>query len=176
MCQRQESLVVIREANQAVASEEETVGASRFELKNLVGLGEPSTADRAASELFALQAGRPHPIRVVGTPIGAGAPLWRTYMRRHRQNLPWQYHNGGSWPFVGGFWVLLLAQIGRTREARGELERLALANRVNDWEFNEWFHGLSGEPMGMARQSWNAALFVLAYRALADGTRFFPKN
>ena len=94
-------------------------------------------------------------------------------MQRHRQNLPWQYHNGGIWPFVGGFWVMLLSRLGKEREAWGELEKLALVNRVNDWEFNEWFQGQSGEPMGMARQSWNAALYILAYRALNDKASYF---
>lgn len=45
---------------------------------------------------------------------------------------------------------------------------------MNGWEFNEWFQGQTGEPMGMPRQSWNAALYILAYRTLADGARFFP--
>jgi hypothetical protein len=37
---------------------------------------------------------------------------------------------------------------------------------VNSWEFNEWFHGVSGTPCGMPGQSWNAAMFFLACRAL----------
>jgi glycogen debranching enzyme len=143
-------------------------------LAHLVGLGDASKAGKAVSRLFTMKANDPYPIRVVGTPIGREAPLWRLYMLRHRQNLDWQYHNGGIWPFVGGFWVMLLAKLGKKKEAWGELEKLALANRVNDWEFNEWFQGQTGEPMGMPRQSWNAALFVLAYRTLVDGSRFFP--
>jgi len=143
-------------------------------LAHLVGIGDASGAGKVVAKLMAMKANHPHPIRVVGTPIGQDTSLWRRYMQRHRQNLAWQYHNGGSWPFVGGFWVMLLARLGKTKEAWEELEKLAQANRVNDWEFNEWFQGQTGEPMGMARQSWNAALFILAYRTLADGTRFFP--
>ena len=142
-------------------------------LAQLVGVGDATGANKTVSKIMAMKAAHPHPIRVVGTPIGQHTPLWRLYMQRHRQNLAWQYHNGGSGPFVGGFWVLLLAKLGRTGEAWGELEKLAEANRVNDWEFNEWFHGQTGEPMGMARQSWNAALYILAYRTLADGARYF---
>lgn len=91
-------------------------------------------------------------------------------MERHRQNFPYGYHNGGSWPFIGGFWVVLLARLGMEQEAREGLLRLAEANRMNDWEFNEWFHGLTGEPGGMPGQSWNGALFLLARRAV--GGRF----
>ena len=132
----------------------------------------PSVSEKAVSALVAMQTNRPYPIRVVGTPITQDSELWRLYMQRHRQNLPWQYHNGGIWPFVGGFWVMLLARLGKEKEAWRELHHLALANQVNDWEFNEWLHGETGQPMGMTGQSWNAALFVLAYRTLQDKSRF----
>lgn len=141
-------------------------------LASLVGLADASMGGRIVSSLKAMGASRPWPIRVVGTPIGREDPLWRLYMHRHRQNLPWQYHNGGIWPFVGGFWVMLLARLGREKDAWAELENLALVNRLGDWEFNEWLHGRTGEPMGMPGQSWNAALFVLACRTLRDRVRF----
>ena len=67
--------------------------------------------------------------------------LWRAYMSRHQQNFPWQYHNGGVWPFVGGFWVAALVKAGRQAMARAELAKLARANELNEWEFNEWLHG-----------------------------------
>ena len=89
-------------------------------------------------------------------------------MERHRQNLEHQYHNGGVWPFVGGFWVMALARIGEKAEARAQLHRLAEANAVGNWAFNEWFHGETGEPSGMKGQSWNAATFLLARRALEE--------
>ncbi len=141
-------------------------------LAPLTGLADGSRAGRIVSTLMAMGANSPYPIRVVGTPIGRATPLWRLYMQRHRQNLPWQYHNGGIWPFVGAFWVMLLARLGKEKQAWLELENLAMVNRINDWEFNEWFHGKTGEPMGMTGQSWNAALFILAYRTLIDRPRF----
>jgi GH15 family glucan-1,4-alpha-glucosidase len=98
--------------------------------------------------------------------VSPKSKLWRTYMQRHRQNFPYQYHNGGIWPFVSGFWIALLAQVAKRDQAAKELERYALANKLNDWEFNEWLHGKTGEPMGMAGQSWNAAMFIFAYHVL----------
>jgi glycogen debranching enzyme len=142
-------------------------------LAALSGLADTSTGHAIASALTAAGACSPYPIRVVGTPIDRKNPLWRPYMQRHRQNLPWQYHNGGAWPFVGGFWVMLLAKLGKKKEAWSALESLAQANRVGDWEFNEWFHGKTGEPMGMPGQSWNSAMFIMAYRTMVDGIRFF---
>lgn len=106
-------------------------------------------------------------------PIKEGSRLWRPYMNRHKQNVPHQYHNGGIWPYAGGFWVLLLSKLRRKKPAWTELGKLAEANRVNNWNFNEWFHGRTGEPMGMGGQSWNAAMFLLAYHTLHDTINLF---
>ncbi|MFZ5540217.1 MAG: glycoside hydrolase 100 family protein, partial [Pseudomonadota bacterium] len=94
---------------------------------------------------------------------------WRAYMARHNQNRPYQYHNGGIWPFVGGFWVVALARLGLDDLARTELAKLAHVNSLNDWRFTEWFHGKTLEPMGMAGQGWNAAAFLLARQAVEQG-------
>ena len=87
-------------------------------------------------------------------------------MARHQQNVVHQYHNGGIWPFVGGFWVMALARLGLHDMAWPELARLAHVNQLGGWRFTEWFHGRTLAPMGMAGQSWNAAAFLLARRAL----------
>ena len=99
-------------------------------------------------------------------PIEPDPPLWRDYMVRHRQNLVYQYHNGGCWPMVGGFWVMTLAALGDDADARGASSSWRAPTRVNNWQFNEWFHGLTGEPMGMPGQSWNAAAYLMAWAAV----------
>ena len=99
-------------------------------------------------------------------PIQPDSFQWRPYMQRHRQNLPHRYHNGGIWPMIGGFWVLALSAAGRTTLAREELLRLAQSNAVNNWRFSEWFEGSTGAPHGMAGQTWNAAVFLLAHDGL----------
>ena len=142
-------------------------------LAALTGIADSSRAVRMAEQLRIAGAHRPWPIRAVVEPIERHDPLWRRYMQRHRQNLPFQYHNGGAWPFIGGFWVLLLARLGMKKEAWQELEALAEANRAGGWEFNEWFHGRTGEAMGMTGQSWNAALYLLAHAALTEKLRLF---
>jgi glycogen debranching enzyme len=94
-------------------------------------------------------------------------------MSRHRQNLPWQYHNGGIWPFVGGFWIAALVEAGRRTKAREELARLASANALNGWQFNEWLHGRTFAPRGMPGQSWNAAALLIARHAVRRGGPLF---
>jgi glycogen debranching enzyme len=87
-------------------------------------------------------------------------------MGRHRQNLSWQYHNGGIWPFIGGFWVAAIAEQGTQAQAHRELAKVARANQLGGWAFNEWLHGATCAPGGMPGQSWNAAAFLLACACL----------
>ncbi len=134
----------------------------------LLGLAGDSRAHGIMQKLLVEQIERPVPVRVTLLPIEPYSPLWRTYMARHQQNMVYQYHNGGCWPMVGGFFVMALAALGETRRAGQALEQLA---RANGTDFIEWFHGLTGEPMGMAGQSWNAAAFLLA-RASLEGKIF----
>jgi hypothetical protein len=139
----------------------------------LCGLASDSGAQEIIKTLRAAAVSEPYPVCVVTRPITRENDLWRAYMARHRQNQPHQYHNGGIWPFVGGFWVLALAAIGQHRPARAELGRLALVNSLDGWRFTEWFHGTTLAPMGMAGQSWNAAAFLLAKRAVEQGASPF---
>jgi len=130
------------------------------------GLADPAMASRIVDTVATARAADPYPVRVVLHPLSRQHELWRPYMGRHQQNDVHQYHNGGIWPFVGGFWVMALARAGQDELARAELARLAQVNALDDWRFTEWFHGRTLAPMGMAGQSWNAATFLLARRAL----------
>ncbi|AGU51089.1 glycoside hydrolase-like protein [Variovorax paradoxus B4] len=133
------------------------------------GLADAEMANRIVKTIAAARACEPYPVRVVLHPLTREHALWRPYMARHQQNLVHQYHNGGIWPFVGGFWVMALARLGLHDMAWPELARLAHVNQLGGWRFTEWFHGRTLAPMGMAGQSWNAATFVLARRALQGG-------
>lgn len=141
----------------------------------LCGLTSESMGHRIVKTIASANASSPYPIRVVLHPLSRRHELWRPYMDRHQQNLMHQYHNGGIWPFVGGFWVLALMRLGLRDLAWQELERLARVNELGGWRFTEWFHGQTLKPMGMAGQSWNAATFLLAHHAL-QGTTLTDKS
>jgi hypothetical protein len=134
----------------------------------LCGLADPRASRRTLDALRRARVSRLYPVRVVTHPIRRRSALWRPYMARHRQNEVWQYHNGGIWPMVGGFWVVALAAAGHLSQARLELEALARACAVGDWSFTEWLHGTKATPRGMPGQSWNAAAFLMAERAVAE--------
>jgi hypothetical protein len=139
----------------------------------LFGLADESAAHRILRALERAQVHAPYPVRVVCDPILEASFLWRPYMSRHQQNFAWQYHNGGIWPFVGGFWVAALAATGLHEAAQRELVKVARANEVGTWAFNEWLHGRTLAPSGMDGQSWNAAAFLFAHRVVQNGGRWF---
>jgi hypothetical protein len=136
----------------------------------LTGLADDAAAHRTLHALLRAGVADPYPVRVVCEPIPEESMLWRPYMSRHRQNYAWQYHNGGIWPFVGGFFVAALAETGLRAEAERELAKLAQANALSGWGFIEWLHGRTLEPRGMRGQSWNAATFLVARHVLSSRT------
>jgi len=138
----------------------------------LLGLADARARKRTLDALTLAQVNQPYPVRAVTRPIKRDSSLWRPYMGRHRQNLVWQYHNGGIWPMVGGFWIAALVSAGRVEQAKTDLVGLARACALRDWSFTEWLHGRTLAPRGMPGQSWNAAAFLLAEHAL--GARASP--
>jgi hypothetical protein len=135
----------------------------------LLGLANARASRRTLDALTRSRVHDPYPVRAVTRPIKRASVLWRPYMARHRQNLVWQYHNGGIWPMVGGFWVAALVTSGRKQQAAEELVKLARACAVKNWAFTEWLHGKTLTPRGMPGQSWNAAAYLMAERAVAEG-------
>jgi glycogen debranching enzyme len=131
----------------------------------LSGVADRAACRRTLDALVAAGVHEPYPVRVVASPIRRKSALWRPYMARHRQNSAWQYHNGGVWPMVGGFWVAAFARCGQARQARAGLVALAHACAVGDWSFSEWLHGRTLAPRGMSGQSWNAAGYLIASHA-----------
>lgn len=137
----------------------------------LVGVANPAQVKRIMDYLVQVDIANPYPVRVLHPVIHPGSKDWREYYRNNNLNLPDQYHNGGIWPFVGGFYVAVLVKTGRLEEAWRGLERLAQVNRLGvdgQWEFNEWCHGRTGRPMGYPHQAWSAGMYVYAHRCVTQ--------
>lgn len=139
----------------------------------LLGLADARASRRTLEALSRARVSEPYPVRAVTRPIQQESSLWRPYMARHRQNHVWQYHNGGIWPMVGGFWIVALVSQGLDGQANEELLALARACALKRWRFTEWLHGKTLEPRGMPGQSWNAAAFLMAQWAVRTGRNPF---
>lgn len=142
----------------------------------VLGLPDSVGSARTLRALLASRANDPYPARAVTRPIRPGSRLWRPYMARHRQNFSWQYHNGGIWPLLGGFWVVAMVAGGRTAQARRDLVQLARLCCLGGWRFSEWLHGRTLAPQGMPGQSWSAAAFLLAAHTLDTGINPFEQR
>ncbi len=69
-------------------------------------------------------------MRALYPPIRPGDKDWRDYYLLRNLNPPDHYHNGGAWPYIGGFYVAALVQAGRLDEAAHQLGKLRAMNRV----------------------------------------------
>jgi hypothetical protein len=103
------------------------------------------------------------------------ADLQMTFTYEFRNN-PYEYHNGGLWPLITGFWVADLASRGRHEVARRSLSALHRANAMEmdgeAWSFPEYLHGKELTPGGTRHLGWSAAAAVIGQKAL-EGVPIF---
>lgn len=92
------------------------------------------------------------------------------------KNNPHEYHNGGLWPMLSGFYVYDLYQRGFDKQASLYNEAISIANsleyRDKQPSFPEFLHGESMLPGGTEEQGWSAAASVIAHQAQL-GKRLF---
>jgi hypothetical protein len=99
-------------------------------------------------------------------------PDWRD--RYDRYNRPGEYHNGGIWPFVCGFYVAALVAAGRRKLAAKRLSTLTDAVLLSSDKnlevgFNEWIKAQDGRPRGVDWQTWSAAMYLFAADCVEKG-------
>lgn len=120
---------------------------------------------------------RPGPVKAIDPPVQPSDPDWRYFYIFDNLNLPHRYHNGGIWPFIGGFYVAALVKMkqwGPAAVALKELARINQEGREGEWEFNEWLEGKTGKPLGMVFQAWSAGMYLYADHCLRQRkTPFF---
>lgn len=86
------------------------------------------------------------------------------------KNNPYEFHNGGLWPMLTGFYVADLARRQQTEQARTYLQALHTANALTmanePWSFPEYVHGKKLTPGGTRHQGWSAAGAVIGHYAV----------
>lgn len=111
--------------------------------------------------------------------VRPGDPEWSS--RYEKLNQPGRYHNGGVWPFIGGFYVAACIAAGRRQLARKRLDALARAvlparNAELEFGFNEYLQAQTGQAAGYDWQSWSAAMFLYAVECVRrENTPFFDQ-
>jgi hypothetical protein len=111
--------------------------------------------------------------------VQPGDPDWMP--RYAKYNQPGEYHNGGVWPFICGFYIASLVAAGRYRLAERTLlvlTELVRRRRVAEVEFgfNEWHRAQDGTPQGEDWQTWSAAMYLYATHCVqTQTTPFFDR-
>ncbi|TSC61976.1 MAG: glycogen debranching enzyme-like protein [Parcubacteria group bacterium Greene0416_14] len=139
-------------------------------LSILTGITNEHRTESIERYMHQVHISNPYPTKAIYPTIRPGDPMWREYYRSRNLNMPDHYHNGGIWPMLGGFEIAMLVHCKRFKEAQAKLVLLAEANErgiYNPWEFNEWLHGATGEPMGYPMQGWSASSFLFAEYCVA---------
>jgi hypothetical protein len=101
--------------------------------------------------------------------------------RYERLNRPGEYHNGGIWPFICGFYIAALQAAGRNELAENALLELTrvitLAQDTSlAYGFNEWVRAQDGTAQGQDWQTWSAAMYLYAAACVERGsTPFFDE-
>lgn len=123
----------------------------------------------------------PFALKAIWPPIKPGDKEWHSYFDKCDARTPYEYLNGGVWPFIGGFYVAALVKMKQYKEAEKELDKLAKAlmqgfdpstrwkkRASQEYEFNEWLHGKTGKPLGEPYQAWSAGNYIYAYHCLRN--------
>ncbi len=88
------------------------------------------------------------------------------------KNRPYEFHNGGLWPMITGFYVADLARRGKRDQAGKYLTGIHRANAMamngHPWSFPEYVNGENFSPGGTAYQCWSASAALMGHYAMQD--------
>jgi len=108
--------------------------------------------------------------------VRPGDPDWMP--RYAKYNQPGEYHNGGIWPFICGFYIAAL--VAAERHNLAEKKLLVLTELIRpareaqvEFGFNEWLRAQDGTPQGEDWQSWSAAMYLYAAHCVETKTTPF---
>ncbi len=146
----------------------------------LFGVAKKEQAESIIDYMIKKRIGKPYPAKVLSPPVTPRDPEFRLVFPdpefRHSDEpelhktraSPGNYHNGGIWPWVGGFYVLALEKTGKN--AGGPFDDLSKVNSLFDYGFIEWINaeGNMEGAYGTSNQSWSAASYMLAHQKIAD--------
>lgn len=88
------------------------------------------------------------------------------------RNYPNEFHNGGSWSMVNGFFGLALTAKDKKAEASQLLDAINDANAAEDFSFYENFNSETKEPNGVPFCAWSAAAAVMLHQSINTNFKF----
>lgn len=96
------------------------------------------------------------------------------------KNRPYEFHNGGLWPMLTGFYAADLARRQKREKAQQYLSAIGEANKMKmekrSWGFPEFVNGKKLTPGGNSGQCWSASAYLMAYYGLQGKSLFSVNN
>lgn len=146
----------------------------------ITGLADPMKEQRIHNYFEEEKIALPYPSKCLAEPIKPESDYWgllklpaEKHQSKEWRNPPFCYHNAAVWPFIGGFYTLAMQKSGNNGVTH-LLEKLAGVNKLGpgDWMFYEWINSKTSETGGAAFQSWNAAMYIVAYKCVDKNAKF----
>ena len=88
------------------------------------------------------------------------------------RNYPNEFHNGGSWSMVNGFYGLGLLCKGKQKEANEILAAINKVNAIEEFSFYENFNSETQIPNGVPFCAWSAAATVFLHQSSHNNFKF----
>lgn len=88
------------------------------------------------------------------------------------RNYPYEFHNGGSWSMVNGFYGLALLSKNQKEKASQVLNSINSANEMENYSFFENFNTKTSKPNGVAFCAWSAAAAVFLHQNIHTNFKF----
>jgi GH15 family glucan-1,4-alpha-glucosidase len=88
------------------------------------------------------------------------------------RNYPYEFHNGGSWSMVNGFYGLALLSKNQKENATQVLNSINRANEIENYSFFENFNTKTSKPNGVAFCAWSAAAAVFLHQNIHTNFKF----
>jgi hypothetical protein len=101
-------------------------------------------------------------------PVKEGDVDWYLLKNNYKyefRNHPYEFHNGGSWSMVNGFFGLAIKELNRG-EAEALLTSIHVMNSAANDAFYECFNTNTGAVVGVPYCAWSAAGAVLLHQSL----------
>lgn len=86
------------------------------------------------------------------------------------RNHPYEFHNGGTWQMVNGFYVASIAE-KHPKKAKEILECISTINSLEDYAFYENYNSRTQQPNGVPFCTWSGAGEIIGTQFL-KGKRF----
>ncbi len=108
-------------------------------------------------------------------PISENDPDWNLLKNNCKyefRNFPYEFHNGGTWSMVNGFYGLALLSLSKKVEAIEILEAINAINKMENYSFYENFNSKTQVPNGVSHCAWSAAATIMLYQSIYGNFKY----